>query len=216
MDTNTGGGDRRRAAHRSRTHYARRLFCRVVRASSKPSASSAGSSSLAAEALLRAMESVSASRVAPAPAIPYKSCPIRASLGSLGRKWSMMVLRDIAFIQGSTFATIRRNNPGLGSRTLSLRLKQLQSDGLIERADPQDRSSGYRLTEKGLDTVPVLTALIQFGVKHLAAEVFPDGRARSLGEVFPIRRDFLVGDLAGYVREGESVGRSARRGPTSG
>ena len=150
-------------------------------------------------------------RFGPRPAIPYKTCPIQASLGSLGRKWSMLVLRDISFIEGSTFASIRRHNPGLGSRTLSLRLKKLRAEGLIERANPADRSSGYRLTEKGLDTVPVLAALAQFGAKHLAATVFPDGRPRSLAEVFPVQREFMVGELAQYIRGGEPAGRTVRR-----
>ncbi|MCI4323072.1 MAG: helix-turn-helix transcriptional regulator [Thermoplasmata archaeon] len=138
----------------------------------------------------------------PHPVVPYETCPIAASLGTLGRKWALLVLRDVAFFPGTTFGAIRKNNPGLQNRVLSIRLKQLRAEGLIERvASPSaSRSSGYVLTGKGRDIVPVLTAFIQYGARHHSDVVFADGRPRALDEVFPTQREFMVGELGAYAR----------------
>ncbi|HEV2317713.1 MAG TPA: helix-turn-helix domain-containing protein [Thermoplasmata archaeon] len=160
-------------------------------------------------------------------AVAFENCPIRVSLGSLGRKWTLLILRDVAFFPGSSFSTIQRNNPGLGNRILSMRLKQLLREGLIERLAGEGTTevSGYILTERGRAVLPVLTALIQYGAWFHAGEVFADQRPRRLEEVFPAPRDYLVGGLAEYVRgdptgplPSTSVARSDRRtgGSTAG
>jgi DNA-binding HxlR family transcriptional regulator len=138
------------------------------------------------------------------PATVFENCPIRVSLGSLGRKWTLLVLRDISFFPGSTFSSIRKSNPGLGNRILSIRLKQLLGEGLIERRTPNGsaENAGYFLTERGRAVLPVLTALIQYGSWFHAEEVFADRRPRRLEEVFPAQREYLVGGLAAYVRGG--------------
>jgi DNA-binding HxlR family transcriptional regulator len=132
-------------------------------------------------------------------------CPIRASLGVLGRKWALVVLRDVAFRPAPTFGQILKRSRGLTPRVLSNRLRELRAEELIERvADSHDeRKSHYRLTAKGKDAVPILVALASFGMRHLAAQVVPDARPRSLDEVFPGRAPGLLRDLYRYaVSEG--------------
>lgn len=149
-----------------------------------------------------------------APAVPLEACPIATTLGTLGRKWSLTILREVAFFPGSKFSSIQRANPGLRQRTLSLRLKQLQSEGLIERADGAARSSGYRLTSMGRDLWPVLAALFDYGIQHHADVVFADGRPRTLGEVYPRSSVLLTGRLGAYAR-GEFLAPHAAGGPES-
>jgi DNA-binding HxlR family transcriptional regulator len=149
-----------------------------------------------------AIDDVSSREAPDPPAVPLASCPINASLGTLGRKWTLLILRDIAFAPGAGFATIRRNCPGLGNRTLSIRLRQLVRDDIIERVEAESPrgAPGYRLTAKGRDVMPILTAFLQYGSRHFSTQVFADGRPRSLAEVYPTGRDFMVGRLAAYVR----------------
>jgi DNA-binding HxlR family transcriptional regulator len=150
-------------------------------------------------------------RTAPAPAVPLASCPIEASLGTVGRRWGIVVLRDIAFFPGVSFSEILKRNQGLVPRTLSLRLKQLARDGLIERLpSATSRRVRYELTNKGRDVMPVLTALIQFGIRYHADRVFEDGRPRSLDEVYPVGRDVLLGQLAAYARASEPAGAQVK------
>ncbi len=139
------------------------------------------------------------------PRVRFRACPIRASLGVLGRKWACLVLRDLAFFGEMAFSQFLRNNPGMTPRILSMRLRDLQEEGLIRRLQDADnpRSVRYRLTAKGEDAVPVLTALIQFGMRHHADRVFGDGEPRELQEIFPGRQRRMLGRLSRYAALGD-------------
>lgn len=146
------------------------------------------------------------------PQVPFEFCPIRASLGCLGRKWALLVLRDVAFLRDVTFGQILKRNKGMTPRVLSTRLRDLRKEGVIERvADPEDeRKVHYRLTRQGEDIIPILTAFIQYGIHHHADHVFEDEKPRELERVFPGRQTFMLGRLARYA---EKAPRSDRAGP---
>ena len=131
-------------------------------------------------------------------------CPIRASLGALGHKWGLMVLRDVAFCQDARFSDILRNIDGLTPRVLTFRLRELQKEGLIQKVE-RDRETVYELTAKGVDAIPILAALTSFGVRHQAADVFKDGRPRTLVEIVPDTPDEVLGAMAVYVVRGQHV-----------
>ena len=122
-------------------------------------------------------------------------CPIQASLGVFGRKWALLVLRDVALKKDTRFSDILRSNPGLTPRVLVFRLRELESEGLIRRVTKDDkREVHYVLTPAGRDAIPLLTALIYFGSKRRAHEVFRDRRPRSMTELFPSsQRELLQG-----------------------
>ena len=143
-----------------------------------------------------------------------QACPIRVSLGVLGRKWTLVVLRDIAFRPESSFGQILSRTKGLTPRVLSLRLQELRREELIEKiADAHDeRRSHYRLTAKGRDIVPVLTALVAFGIRHYAADVFTDAKPRTLDDCFPGRAPELLGDLYEFSLRSASSRRAGRGG----
>lgn len=102
-----------------------------------------------------------------------------------------------------SFSQILKGNPGLGPRVLSIRLRELQREGLIERlVDSEDsRIVRYVLTRKGRDAIPVLTALIQFGAWHYPGLVFGDGKPRDLHELFPGEQKLMLGRLLAYANE---------------
>jgi len=106
--------------------------------------------------------------------IQVLSGPIQASLGILGRKWALTLLRDIAFYESVRFGDMLRKNSGLTPRILSMRLSDLSGAGFIHRCAPGGRNATYRLTGKGKDTIPILAALTSFGIRHHADVVFPD------------------------------------------
>lgn len=136
------------------------------------------------------------------PTVMWKNCPIRSSLGVLGRRWALLVLRDVSFFRKVRFTDILRNNPGLNPRLLSLRLRELQKEGLVVRAvNPNDhREIWYNVTEKGKDVVPILTAFIQYGAKHRAKDVFADKKPREIESLFPRDRGYMLGQLYDYAR----------------
>lgn len=136
------------------------------------------------------------------PQISFEQCPIRASLGSLGRKWALLVLRDIVFFHDVTFSAIMRSNKGMTPRILSMRLKDLRKEGLIERFvnGEDEREVRYRLTPKGRDIVPILTAFIQYGIRHHADVVFKDEKPRELERIFPGKQAYMLGRMARYAK----------------
>jgi DNA-binding HxlR family transcriptional regulator len=152
------------------------------------------------------------------PVIPFPrpkeaiACPIKASMGLLGKKWTMVVLRDLAFLPKPTFSSILARSPGLTPRVLSFRLREMRAEGLIEKvADARDeRVFHYRLTSKGKAALPILTALVAFGMEHLPEKVWADGKPRTLEDVFPRQSERLLGSLYRYV-----VGEVERVAPES-
>jgi DNA-binding HxlR family transcriptional regulator len=111
--------------------------------------------------------------------IIFIKCPIKTSLGVLGKKWTMLIIRDIGVYKITRFNRLLSR--------LSMRLKELEKKGFIERAE--ERRSPmivqWRLTEKGKDTLPILMQLVAFGSKWYSDIVFEDKKPRMLTDIFP-------------------------------
>ncbi len=120
------------------------------------------------------------------PEIKFEQCPIKASMGVLGKKWTMLILRDIGFRKIDRFNRLLETILGLTPRVLSMRLKELEEDGIIECAENRNSPIVVRwtLTEKGRDTLPILMRLIAFGSKWYPKAVFKDQTPRTLDEIF--------------------------------
>jgi DNA-binding HxlR family transcriptional regulator len=105
------------------------------------------------------------------PQLAYQAGPIRDSLQLLGRKWTLLIIRDIAFLKLQRFGEILRNNPGLTPRVLSRRLEQMTKEGLVVKKIKGGKSLdeeiyGYYLTSRGEDAVYVLLPILRYGIKH--------------------------------------------------
>lgn len=137
------------------------------------------------------------------PSVPFEACPITESLGCYGRKWALLVLRDVAFLGNPTFGDFLRRNEGLTPRALSIQLRSLAKEGAILRVgDPKDRRRiHYELTARGRDAVPILGALLSYGMRYRSTRVFLDGQARTMQRVYPGEQPFFLGRLMSYARE---------------
>ena len=120
------------------------------------------------------------------PDVHFLRCPIKASMGVFGRKWTTLILRDIGFRKIDRFNNLIESVPGLTPRVLSMRLKELEKDGIIQKTEDETSPTVVRwtLTEKGIDALPILMRLMAFGSKWYADEVFEDKVPRSLNEIF--------------------------------
>ena len=118
--------------------------------------------------------------------VKFAECPIQATLGILGKKWTMLILRDIGLRKIRRFNRLLESIPGLTPRVLSMRLKELQEEGFIECLKSKEVPKVVRwgLTEKGRDTLPILVRFVEFGVKWHADIAFKDNRPRKLEELF--------------------------------
>jgi DNA-binding HxlR family transcriptional regulator len=117
------------------------------------------------------------------PDVKFQKCPIKASMGVFGRKWTMLLLRDIGFRKIDRFNHLLDSIPGLTPRVLSMRLRELESDGIIKKVD-EAPVTRWALTDKGEDALPILLRLIAFGSRWYAKDVFEDKTPRSLNEIF--------------------------------
>lgn len=95
-------------------------------------------------------------------------CPLACSLDLLGDKWTLLVVRDL-FLGKTTYGDFQKGPEGIPTNLLAERLKRLQAAGLVDKKQYQSRPVryAYSLTDKGRDLGPVLTALLQWGYKHL-------------------------------------------------
>lgn len=130
------------------------------------------------------------------PQAPIVSCPIEASLGLFGKKWTLLVLRDIAMRKRERFNELLKTLSGISPRILSRRLRELESNGLVTRIVEKHSHETVRwhVTGKGWDALPILFSYVAFGSKWYSGSVFTDGQARSLKEQYPspIAQRFFV------------------------
>lgn len=121
------------------------------------------------------------------PQVKFVKCPIKTSLGILGKKWTILIIRDIGFRGIGRFNNLLKSIPGLTPRVLSMRLNELKKDGLIECIEEMKKPNMivWKLTEKGKDTLPILLMMTAFSSKWHSDSIFEDKKPRKLNEIFP-------------------------------
>jgi DNA-binding HxlR family transcriptional regulator len=109
----------------------------------------------------------------PIQAFAEKNCSIARPLSFLGERWTVLVLRDLT-LGRRRFDEIQESL-GVASNVLSQRLSTLVDEGIAERRRYSEHPERfeYRLTQKGLDLVPVLLALLAWGDRYTAGSDGP-------------------------------------------
>jgi DNA-binding HxlR family transcriptional regulator len=98
-------------------------------------------------------------------------CSVAQCLEVVGEWWSILIVRDV-FLGVTRFDALQRRL-GISRNILHQRLRHLVREGVLEKAtySVHPPRYDYRLTAKGRDLWPVLTAMRQWGDRHAA----PDG-----------------------------------------
>src|SRR5271168_584973 len=93
-----------------------------------------------------------------------ETCPVCRTADIVCGKWTLLVVRDLA--EGCTrFCELERSLHGISPRTLSLRLRALEEQGIVERqtyAEVPPRVE-YALTEKGRALLPIIDDMRSYG-----------------------------------------------------
>jgi DNA-binding HxlR family transcriptional regulator len=100
--------------------------------------------------------------------MPDESCPVCATADIICGKWTILVIRDLA--QGrSRFCELERSLAGISPRTLSLRLRGLEEQGIVERQTFPEVPPRveYSLTAKGLALAPLIEDMRAYGREWL-------------------------------------------------
>lgn len=125
----------------------------------------------------------------------YRSeCVINQTVEMLGDQWTLLVIRDIMFVNRRHFRELlTKSMEGIASNILADRLRRLVQQGIITRSDdPTHKQKAiYSLTEKGIALVPLLLEMAAWGHEYLPASML-HGRARALEEGGPeLRAEFM-------------------------
>jgi DNA-binding HxlR family transcriptional regulator len=106
--------------------------------------------------------------------LPGRCCPIAAALDLVGERWALLIVRELA-LGNSHFQDIVRGT-GAPRDRVAARLKALDEAGVIRRVPYQAAPPrfDYQLTESGRALIPVLDALLAWGLDHAVDPNDPD------------------------------------------
>ena len=108
-----------------------------------------------------------------------ETCPVCATADIICGKWTILVIRDLA--EGNArFCELERSLEGISPRTLSLRLRALEEQGIVARRTFPEVPPRveYSLTPKGEALAPLVEDMRRYGREWLGVvcEDVPAGR----------------------------------------
>jgi len=100
---------------------------------------------------------------------PTTLCPVARTVGIVGDRWTLLVLREL-FSENHRFEEIQAQT-GATPQMVAARLKSLEAEGLVERRLYHERPArhDYHLTQKGEAFYPVILAMRAWGETWLKA-----------------------------------------------
>lgn len=140
-------------------------------------------------------------------------CVINQVVEMFGDKWSLLVIRDIIFVNRRHFRELlTKSVEGIASNILADRLQRLVEQGVIVKShDPSHKQKAiYSLTERGIELLPLLMEMAAWGNKYL-----PASRLRGLAQVLEeggpkLRAEFMAELRETHLRK-SSAKKKARR-----
>ncbi len=96
------------------------------------------------------------------------TCPVCKTAEVVCGKWTLLLIRDLS--EGrSRFCELERSLQGISPRTLSLRLRALEEEGIVERETYPEVPPRveYQLTEKGRALLPIIDGMRTYGTRWL-------------------------------------------------
>lgn len=99
----------------------------------------------------------------------HDGCPVEAALDVIGNKWKGIILYHL--LGGlKRFSELKRLMPGISQRILTLQLRELEKDNIINRKVYPEvpPKVEYSLSELGLSLEPILIGLRDWGTQFIA------------------------------------------------
>ena len=90
-----------------------------------------------------------------------EECSVRKAVNFLGKRWTLLILLELykGNSEWKRFSQIKRNLDNITSKILSIRLKELERENLIEKKVNMAEfpiKSEYKLTEAGKDFIRII------------------------------------------------------------
>jgi DNA-binding HxlR family transcriptional regulator len=89
-------------------------------------------------------------------------------LDVFGDAWSLLIVRDLMFKQKTSYRELLESGDGISTNILANRLTRLEDEGIVTKdvIHTADARTRYRLTEKGLDLMPMLVEMIAWSARY--------------------------------------------------
>ena len=100
-----------------------------------------------------------------------ETCPVCLTAEIVCSKWTLLLVRDLS--EGhSRFCELERSLAGISPRTLSLRLRALEEEGIVRRQTFPEVPPRveYALTDKGRALLPIIDDMRAYGERWLGAD----------------------------------------------
>ena len=100
-------------------------------------------------------------------------CPVEVTLGLVGNKWKLLIMRELLRNGIMRFNNLHRAVGGITQKVLSEKLKQMEGDGFVARkAYPEvPPRVEYSLTPLGRTLRPVLSSIYNWGNEFLSSDL---------------------------------------------
>ncbi len=91
---------------------------------------------------------------------PHTNCSVAKTATLLSDTWTMLIIRDLLKTK-MRFCEIETSLSGISTRTLTLKLKRLEEEGIVTKSDLY-----YALTTRGKKLKEVIDAMELWGKGH--------------------------------------------------
>ncbi|PCJ63592.1 MAG: transcriptional regulator [Bacteroidetes bacterium] len=94
-------------------------------------------------------------------------CPISRTLDLFGDKWTLLIIRDIAFKGHRFYNEFLDSDEGIATNVLSDRLKMLETKGFLvsKKYEQLKTKKVYTLTDEGIGLIPLVLDMLVWGYK---------------------------------------------------
>ena len=119
--------------------------------------------------------------------IKMKSCPIENTFKIIGKKFTVLILRNMINGKQNRFNQILNSIEQGNPKTLTIRLREMEKSGLIKRKVYHHETPvriEYYPTEKGLALKPILDMMAAYSMKYCSKDIFKDAKPRDFKEVY--------------------------------
>lgn len=100
---------------------------------------------------------------------PVEGCPLTAAFAAIGGKWKLIIIYWLAE-SPKHFAALRKAMPGISQKVLTQQLRELMSDGLVNREAKGAVPAPvvYSLSDYGRSVLPLVEDVRKWGRGHLS------------------------------------------------
>src|SRR5918911_1424256 len=107
--------------------------------------------------------------------IKLKSCPIENTFKIIGKKFTVLILRNMINGKQNRFNQLLNSIEQSNPKTLTIRLREMEKSGLIKRKVYYQETPvriEYYPTEKGLALKPILDMMAAYSMKYCTKDIF--------------------------------------------